>query len=166
VQDVPVQGEPHEENGNRRERRPAVDQSRGRAPTPPQRAPKPDNNRRANEGANANADTPPLFWRASQNLATAAMLLRDCPEPATSEERRVREQFKALFEAAAAHQAENSASHQRSGHGWAGAPSAHGPNPLPPQPQGHEDRVAAVASAVKSQLGPHHDVRHTIEARQ
>jgi hypothetical protein len=61
------------------------------------------------------------------------MLLRDCPEPATSEERRVREQFKALLESAAAQQAENSASHQRSEHGWAGAPSAHGPNPPPPQ---------------------------------
>jgi hypothetical protein len=51
-----------------------------------------DNNRRANEGvnvdanANTNADAPPLFQRASQNLAAAAMLLRGCPEPATSKE--------------------------------------------------------------------------------
>jgi hypothetical protein len=53
------------------------------------RAPEPDNNRRANEGANANADTPFLFRWASQNLADAAMLLRGYPEPATSEEQRV-----------------------------------------------------------------------------
>jgi hypothetical protein len=55
------------------------------------RAPEPDNNRRAKEGANANADAPLLFRPASQNIAAAAMLLRGCPEPATSKERRVRE---------------------------------------------------------------------------
>jgi hypothetical protein len=93
AQDVPVQGEPHEGNGDWRERRPAVDQLRGRAPTPPALAPEPDNNRRANRGANANldVDAPPLFQRASQNLAAAAMLLCGFPEPATSEERRVRQ---------------------------------------------------------------------------
>jgi hypothetical protein len=52
--------------------------------------PEPNNNRRANGGANvdanADADAPPLFWQASQNLAAAAMLLRGCPEPGTSEE--------------------------------------------------------------------------------
>jgi hypothetical protein len=57
-----------------------------------------------------NADAPPLFRWASQNLAAAAMLLRGCPEPATSEERRVRQQLKALLEAAAAQQAESSTS--------------------------------------------------------
>jgi hypothetical protein len=52
------------------------------------RALEPNNNRRANGGANANpdADAPPLFRRASQNLATAAMLLRGCSEPSNSEE--------------------------------------------------------------------------------
>jgi hypothetical protein len=44
-------------------RRPAADQPRG--PTPPARAPEPDNNQRAHEGANANVDTPPLFRWAS-----------------------------------------------------------------------------------------------------
>jgi hypothetical protein len=83
-----VQGEPHEKNGNRREHRPAADQPRGRAPTPPTRAPEPDNNRRANGGANADADAPQLFWQASRNYAAAAMLLRGFPELATSEERR------------------------------------------------------------------------------
>jgi hypothetical protein len=71
-----------------------------------------DDNQRANNGVNANADVDasPLFRRASQNLAAAAMLLRGCLEPATSEERRVRQQLKALLEAAAAQQAESSAS--------------------------------------------------------
>jgi hypothetical protein len=133
TKDVPVQGEPREENSNRRERRPAANQPRGRAPTPPPRAPEPDNNRCANEGANANANAPPLFRRASQNLAAAAMLLRGCPEPATSEERRVREQLKAFLEVAAAQQAESSVSRQRSERGRAGAPSSHGLNPPPPQ---------------------------------
>jgi hypothetical protein len=166
VQDVPVQGEPREENDNRRERRPAADQLRGRAPTSPVRAPEPDNNRRANGDANVDAGAPPLFRRASQNLAIAAMLLRGCPEPATSEERRMREQLKALLEAATAQQAESSASRQRPERGRAGAPSTHGPNPPPPLQQGQGDGVGAVASAVKSRLEPHRDVRHTIEARR
>jgi hypothetical protein len=52
---------------------------------PPVRTPEPDNDRRANGDANANtdADAPPLFWQASQNLAAAAMLLHGYPEPAT-----------------------------------------------------------------------------------
>jgi hypothetical protein len=94
MQDVPVQGEPREEIGNRRERRSTADQPHSRAPTLPVCVPEPGNNRRANGGANvdANADTdaPPLFRRASQNLAVAAMLLCGYPEPATSEEPRVR----------------------------------------------------------------------------
>jgi hypothetical protein len=53
--------------------------------------PVPNNNQCANGGANADADAPPLFRWVSQNLAAAAMLLRGCPEPATSEERLVRE---------------------------------------------------------------------------
>jgi hypothetical protein len=160
-----VQGEPREENGNRCECRPAADQPRGHAPTPHPRAPEPDNNRRANEGANANTDAPPLFQRASQNLAVAAMLLRSCPEPATSEERRVREQLKALLEAAAAQQAESSASRQRSERGRDGAPSSHGPNPPPPQQQEQGGGVGAATSAVRSHLWPQRNGRHTIEAR-
>jgi hypothetical protein len=35
-----------------------------------------------------------------------------------------------------------------------------------PQPQGHEDGVGAAASTINSRLGPHRDVRHTIEARR
>jgi hypothetical protein len=91
----PVQEEPREGNGDRRERRLTTDQPHGRAPTSSARGPACDNNRRANEGANVDANTdadaPPLFRQASQNLAVAAMLLRGCPEAATSEERRVRQ---------------------------------------------------------------------------
>jgi hypothetical protein len=83
-----------------------------------------DNDRRANKGANvdananADADAPLLFRRASQNLTAAAMLLRGCPEAAASEERRVRQQLKALLEAAVEQQAESSAScHARSAGG-------------------------------------------------
>jgi hypothetical protein len=103
ARDVPVQGEPGNANGNRRERRPATSQPHGRAPTPPAPAPEPNNDQRADEGANINAgaDAPPLFRRASQNLAAAAMLLRSCLEPVTSKERRVRQQLKMLLEAAA-----------------------------------------------------------------
>jgi hypothetical protein len=62
---------------------------------------------------------------------STAMLLRGCSEPATSEERRVRQQLKALLEVTAAQQAESSASHQRSERGRAGAPSAYSLNPPP-----------------------------------
>jgi hypothetical protein len=80
-----VQGEPRDGNGNRLECRPAADQPHGHAPMPPVHTPEPDNNQRANGRANANtdADAPPLFRQASQNLTVAAMLLRSCPEPAT-----------------------------------------------------------------------------------
>jgi hypothetical protein len=85
-----VQEEPREGNGDRRERRPAVDQPRGRAPTPPLSGAARDNNRHADKGANVNAnadvDALPLLRRASQNLTAAAMLLHGCSEAATSEE--------------------------------------------------------------------------------
>jgi hypothetical protein len=134
----PCAGEPREGDGERRERRPTAEQPRARASTPPPWGPTRDNNRRANEGANvdinAEADAPPFFRRASQNLTAAAMLLRGCPEAVTSEERRVRQKLKVLLEAAAAaQQAESSASRQRSERRRAGAPSAHGPNPPPSQ---------------------------------
>jgi hypothetical protein len=93
------------------------------------------------------------------------MLLRSCPEPATSEERRVRQQLKTLLEAAAAQQAESSASRQRLERGRAGAPSVHGSNP-PPQQQGHGGGVVAATSAVKSRLGPNREAQNTIEARR
>jgi hypothetical protein len=90
AQDIPVQEEPREADGERRERRPAAEQMRARAPTPPARGTTRDNNRHANEGVNidtnVDADAPPLFRRASQNLATTAMLPRGCPEAATSKE--------------------------------------------------------------------------------
>jgi hypothetical protein len=132
---IPVQEEPRDGNGDRRECRSVADQLHGRAPTPPARGPARDNNRCANEGENVNtntdADALPLFRRASQNLAVVAMLLRSCPEAATSEERRVRQQLKVLLEAATAQQAESSASRQRLEHRRAGVSSTHDPNPPP-----------------------------------
>jgi hypothetical protein len=156
AQDAPVQGEPHEGNVDRRECRPAADQPRDRVPTPPARAPEPNNNRRTNEGVNANADAPPLFRRASQNLAAAAMLLHGCPEPATSKERRVREQLKALLEAAAAQQVESSTSCQRSECERAEVPSGHGPNPPPPSATGTwgRSRSRGVSSQESSRAPP------------
>jgi hypothetical protein len=121
AQDIPVQEEPGEGNGDWRERCPAAQQPHGHTPTPPACWPARDNNRHANDGANSDANTDadasPLFRWASQNLAVATMLLRGCPEATTSEERRVRQQLKALLEAAAAQQAESLASCQRSEHG-------------------------------------------------
>jgi hypothetical protein len=104
-----------EGNGQQQDRHPAVEQPRARASTPPAHGRTREDNRCASEGANADAninaegDAPPLFRRVSQNLAAAAMLLRDCPKAATSEERRVQHQLKALLEAAAAQQAKSSA---------------------------------------------------------
>jgi hypothetical protein len=130
-----VQEQSREGNDERWERRPAAEQPQARATTPPAQGRTCDNDRRANKGANANADAdaPPLFKRASQNVATTAMLLRGCPEVVTSEERQVRQQLKILLKAAAAQQAESSTSRQRSERERVGAPSAHGPNPPPSQ---------------------------------
>jgi hypothetical protein len=170
MHDVPVQEQPHEGNGERCERRLAADQPRVRAPTPPARGPTCDNNRRANEDANVDAnadvDAPPLFRRASQNLAAAAMPLRGCPEAATFEERRVHQQLKALLEAVAVQQAESSVSRQCSERGRAGALFAHAPNLPPSQHRERGEGASTAASAVKSRLGPNRDVRNTIEARR
>jgi hypothetical protein len=92
------------------------------------------------------------------------MLLRGCPEAATSEERRVRQQLKVLLEEAAAQQAESSASRQRSERGRAGAPSAHASNPPSSQHRERGEGVGAAASAVRSHLGPNRDVRNTTES--
>jgi hypothetical protein len=82
-------------------------------------------------------------------------------------ERWVRQQLKALLEAAAAaQQAESSASCQRSERGRAGAPTVHGPNPPPSQHREHMEGGGAAASAVKSRLGPNRDAMNTIEAHQ
>jgi hypothetical protein len=110
-----------------------------------------------NIDANADADALPVFRRASQNLTAAAMLLRGCPEAATSEERRVRQQLKSLLEAAASQKAESSASRQRLECRRAGAPSAHSLNPPPSQHREHGEGGRAVALAVRSRLGPNHN---------
>jgi hypothetical protein len=162
TQDIPMQEEPREGNGDRRECRPAAEQPHDRVSTPPAHGPARENNRRANKGADVGADTdtdaPPHFRRVSYTLPAAAMLLRGCPEAVTSEERRVRQELKALLEAATSQQAESSASRQRSERGRAGAPSAHGPNPPPSQHREREEGGGAASSAVRSRLGPNRDV--------
>jgi hypothetical protein len=81
------------------------------------------------------------------------MLLRGCPEVATSEERWVSQQLKALLDVAASQQAESSASRQHSKRGRAGAPSADGPNLPPSQHWDRGEGGGATTSAVKSRLG-------------
>jgi hypothetical protein len=133
-----VQEQRCEGNDERQDRRPAFEQPRVRALTPLARGRTHEDNRHTSEGANVDAngntndDTPPIFRRASQNLAVAAMLLRGCPEVATSKERRVFQELKALLKAAAAQQAESSASHQWSARDRGAAPSVHRQDPSPP----------------------------------
>jgi hypothetical protein len=85
---VSVQEQPPEGDDEQKERHPAAEQSRDHALTLSARGRTRDNDRHANEGANVNANTdgdaPLLFRWASQNLAAVAMLLRGCPEAATS----------------------------------------------------------------------------------
>jgi hypothetical protein len=155
---VLVQEQHREGNGERQERRPAVEQTQARALTLSARGCTRDNDRCANEGlnvdANTGSDAPPLFRRASQNLAAVAMLLRDFPKAATSKERQLRQQLKALLKAAATQQAESSASCQQSECNRGVAPSAHRPNPPPSRNQDRGGGAGAAASAIKSHLGP------------
>ena len=59
------------------------------------------------------SEQPPIFNRASQNVAAAAMLVRAMPEPSTTEGRRVRGELRDLLETAAVQQAESSVSQRR-----------------------------------------------------
>ena len=61
------------------------------------------------------SEQPPIFNRASQNVAAAAMLVRAMPEPSTTEGRRVRGELWDLLETATVQQAESSASRRRRG---------------------------------------------------
>ena len=61
------------------------------------------------------SEQPPVFNRASQNVAAAAMLVRAMPEPSTTEGRRVRGELRDLLETAAVQQAESSASRRHWG---------------------------------------------------
>jgi hypothetical protein len=53
---------------------------------------------------------PPIFGQASQNVVTAAMLLRNMPKPSNPEVRGARDEIRGLLETAAMQQAESSAS--------------------------------------------------------
>jgi hypothetical protein len=66
-----------------------------------------DVNRRINE--DRVVDTP-VFTRASQNVVTAAMLLRHMPKPSNPDARRARDEIRELLETAAMQQAESSTS--------------------------------------------------------
>jgi hypothetical protein len=66
-----------------------------------------DVNRRINEDR---VIDPPIFARANQNVAAAAMLLRNMPKPSNTDTRRVRDEIRELLETAAMQQAESSAS--------------------------------------------------------
>jgi hypothetical protein len=59
------------------------------------------------------AGEPPVFNWANQNVVTAAMLLRNMPEPSTPEAHRACDEIRGLLEAAAMQQAESSASRRR-----------------------------------------------------
>ena len=53
------------------------------------------------------------FHRACQNVMAATMLLRNMPEPLSSQARRIRDEVQTLLQVAAAQQAESSASRRR-----------------------------------------------------
>jgi hypothetical protein len=56
---------------------------------------------------------PSIFGRASQNMVTAAMLLRNMPEPSNPEACRARDEIRGLLETAAMQQAKSFASRRR-----------------------------------------------------
>ena len=59
------------------------------------------------------SEQPPIFNRDSQNVATAAMLVRAMPEPSTTEGRRVHGELRDLLETAVVQQAKSSTSRRR-----------------------------------------------------
>ena len=64
--------------------------------------------RRINNGEGS--EQPPIFNRASQNIATEAMLVRAMPEPSTTEGRRVHGELRDPLETAVVQQAKSSTS--------------------------------------------------------
>jgi hypothetical protein len=58
-------------------------------------------------------DQPPFFARASQNIATVAMLLRTMLEPSTAEGQQVHNELRGLLECTVVQQAESSTSRRR-----------------------------------------------------
>jgi hypothetical protein len=93
------------------------------------------------------------------------MLLRGCPEAATSKERRVRQQLKALLEAAASPSEEFRLTPVVGVRPRADTLRA-SPERTPSRHQDHGDGPGAAASVVKSRLGPNRDARDTIEAHR
>jgi hypothetical protein len=92
------------------------------------------------------------------------MLLRSCLEPATPEERRVRQQLKTLLDKAAAQQVESSALRQRSAHDARAAQSVYRQDPPPSR---HRCRGEEAGGAtVKQRLGPNRDSCDMLEAHR
>ena len=59
------------------------------------------------------SEQPPIFNRASQNIAVAVMLVRAMPEPSTTEGQWVHGELRDLLETAVVQQAKSSASRRR-----------------------------------------------------
>jgi hypothetical protein len=77
-------------------------------------------------------DHPPLFTRASQNVAAVAILLRPMPEPSTPKGRQAHEELRALLECAGVQLAESSMSQR------------HGPEPDQLAPSAAREKEAWV----------------------
>jgi hypothetical protein len=77
-------------------------------------------------------DQPPLFARASQNVAMVAILLRTMLVPSTTEGRQVHDELRGLLECAVVQQAESTASQRRE------------PEAEPPAVPSRQEREASV----------------------
>lgn len=134
----------------------------GRAPGGGARARAREVHRRINE--DAGTGPPPVFNRASQNLAATTVLLRAMPEPSTTEGRRVQGEIKGLLQCAAVQQAESSASRLRE------PASEHraGPSHLDREASVHPEPTRDRAPVVRDRLFNDHynDYDHDARVRQ
>ena len=118
----------------------------------------------------------PLFKRASQSVAAAALLADQLPLPESPEFRRVHDGLKNFLKRAAVQQAESSAerrglyyedgadsrSHYTTGKGAGDAAAVAQREPAPVQPT----PAACNVVPVRKRLGPNRDARDTLEARR
>lgn len=107
-------------------------------------------------------DRPHVFARASQNIATTAMLLRAMPEPSTLEGRQAHEELRALLDHAAVQQAESSASRQRGRETSRATTTVVHDREASVQPDDHQAEVRAPLA--REHLGG--DVRHALNVRR
>jgi hypothetical protein len=123
-----------------------------------------DVNRHINNDEGGNQ--PLFFRRASQNVATATILLRTMPEPSTTEGQQVRNELRGLLECAAVQQAKSSTSQRRE------------PEAEPPVAPSRQEREASVhpekqevpernkAPSVHDRLGGDADARAVLNTRR